>query len=103
MVSLRGADQAVGVDMLVLPALVTLLLKQAASLNVIVFPTVLVGAFKLPEGDRGGISLGGRAPAVVSGALRGNKGDSRTGVIRGQGLGRVKEEVVNVGVDTGSE
>ena len=89
--------------MLVLPALVTLLLKWAVSLNVIVFPTVLAGAFKLPERDRGGVSLDGRASAIISRALRGNKSDSITGVIRGQGLGRVKEEVVDVGVDTGSE
>jgi len=76
MVSLCGADQAVGVDMLVLPALVTLLLKWAVSLNVIVFPTVLAGAFKLPERDRGGVSLDGRASAIISRALRGNKSDS---------------------------
>jgi len=71
-----GTDQAVGVNVLLFPALVTLLLEQAAGLDKVVFPTILAGALEFVEGGRRGVSLCSRAPAII-GALRGDKGDPR--------------------------
>ncbi len=87
--------------MLMVPALVTLLLKGAAGFNIVIFPAVLTETFKLVEGDRRGVGLDSGAPAVISGALGGDKGDSRAGRIRRWGLGGVKKEVVDVGVNIG--
>ncbi len=47
MVSLCAADGAIGVDILMVPALVTLLLKWATSFNKIIFPAILAETFKL--------------------------------------------------------
>ena len=47
MVSLCAADGAIGVDILVVPALVTLLLKWATGFNKIIFPAILAETFKL--------------------------------------------------------
>jgi len=71
--------------------------------NEVVFPTVLTGAFELAHGGRRRISPSGGAPAIISRALGGDKGNSTSGGVRGQGLAQVKKEVVNVGVDMGTE
>ncbi len=68
--------------MLTSPTLMILLLKGAAGFNVIIFPAILTGAFKFLEGGGRGVSPGGGTPAIVSGALRGDKGDLRVGGIR---------------------
>jgi len=47
MVSLHHTDRAIRVDVFTAPALVTLLLEQAAGLHKVVFPAILAGAFKL--------------------------------------------------------
>jgi len=103
MVSHRGANQAIGMDVLTSPTLVALPLEWAAGFDEIVFPIVLAGAFKLAQRGRGGVSLSGGAPAIIRGALGSNEGDSTGGRVGGQGLRWVKEEVVDVGVDTGME
>ncbi len=61
--------------MFTFPALMTLGFEGVASFNVIVFPTILTGAFQLMERGRGGVSPGSGAPAIVNGAFGGNKGD----------------------------
>ena len=48
---------AVGVNVFMAPALVTLLFKGALGFNVVIFPTVLTGTLKLLERDRRGVSL----------------------------------------------
>ena len=85
------------------PTLMTLLLKWAVGLNEVVLPTVLTGAFELSQGDRRGVSPRSGAPAIIRGALGGDKGDSTGGGIRGWRLAWVKEEVVDAGVDVGVE
>jgi len=103
MVDCHSANWAIGMDVLMALALVTLLLKWAAGLNEVVFPTVFAGAFKLSQGGRRGVCLHSRAPSIITGALGGNKGDSRGKGVREWGLDRVKEEMVDAGVDTGTE
>ncbi len=46
MVSLCAADGTVGMDVLVVSALVALLLEGTVGLDVVVFPAVLAGTFK---------------------------------------------------------
>ncbi len=50
-----------------------------------------------------GNSPGGRAPAIISGALECDQSDTRGQGIRGRGLSGVKKEVVDVRVDLGVE
>ncbi len=90
MVSLDGADGAVCVDVLTLPALVTLPLEWAMCLHEVVVPAILAGTLEFIKGGRGGIGPGSGAPAIV-GALGGNKGDPRLRGIRGRGSRRIKE------------
>ena len=76
MVGRHSADQAIRVDMLASPTLVTLLFKGAAGLNEVVFAAIFTRAFKLVQRGRRGVSPGSGAPAIVRGALGGDKGNS---------------------------
>ncbi len=76
MVSFSSADGAIGVDMFMSPALVALALEGALGFNEVVLPTILTGTFELLGRGRRGVSPSGRAPAIISGALGGDKGDS---------------------------
>ena len=72
-------------------ALITLLLKGAVGLSKVIFPIVLIGALEFTERGGRGVSPGGRAPAIISGALGGNKGNPRIRGVRGRGGSGVKE------------
>ncbi len=69
MVSRHGANQAVGVDVLTSPTLVTLLLEQAVGFDKVVVSAVFAGALEFSQRGRGGVSLSGGAPAIIRGAL----------------------------------
>ncbi len=89
-------------DILTSPAFVALLLEWAAGLHEVIFPTILTGAFEFAERGRRGVSPCSRALAIIR-ALEGYKGDPRLRGIRRRGSGGVKEQVVDAGVDVGTE
>ncbi len=68
--------------MLIVPALITLPLERTVSFDKVVFPAILAGAYKLVEGGRRGVSPGGGALAIISGALGGNESNAGLGEIR---------------------
>ncbi len=102
MISLGGADGAVGVDVLVSPGLVALLFERAVGLYKVVFPAILTGALEFAERGRRGVSPHIGAPAIIR-ALGGDKGDPGLRGIRQRRSGGVKEQVVDTGVDIGTE
>jgi len=72
MVSLCNANRAVRMDMLMFPTFVALPFPGAMGLNKVVFPAILTETFELMEGGRRGVSPGGGASAIISGALGGD-------------------------------
>ena len=65
MVSGRGTDRAPHMNMLPVPAFVTLLLPRAVGLNVVVVPTIFAEFLEFAEGGRRGVGSGSRAPAII--------------------------------------